>query len=213
MSLPPSHVTHDTRRPGRLWYFIGLLLIVGGVSTFVASLTTQRSKIADQLANLPRLTLPEGGVVVVEEAGVVQVFYEGSPTPGEERVSFDLVDPVLKVVPADVVGAEPLTVMRPERIDGYPMSPTFHGYAMAQFLADAPGRFHVSGTLAHDDPTPATIAVGRFDVAGLLGDWTGVFGGAVAATLGLVVGTVMLALTYLLRHGHRTHRDDTCAAQ
>ncbi len=186
-----------------------MLLIAGGVGLFFFALSVEQRRISQGIDDLARVTLPEGGTFILPMSGEQMIFYEGASTPGTERIAYADIDPALIITPAgDDNVAEPLEVKSMQHIEAYPRGDR-NGLSVARFDAPA-GRYRINGRLLPGDAEhpPANIAIGQLHLRQAMNRWDGVFGGAVAATAGFVIGTVMLILTFLLRRRDFTTRDN-----
>ena len=61
-------------RPGRIWYLVPVLLILGGIAWVVFGFVSLSSKV-DSFA---RVSLPAGGAVTLNHSGGYVVYYEGA---------------------------------------------------------------------------------------------------------------------------------------
>jgi hypothetical protein len=61
-------------RPGRIWYLVPVLLILGGIAWVVFGFVSLSSKV-DSFARVP---LPAGGAVTLNHSGGYVVYYEGA---------------------------------------------------------------------------------------------------------------------------------------
>ncbi len=203
--------TDDLRKasPNVVWYAVGLFMIVGGAGAFAWSLNREATRIAGVVEAMPRVTLPAGGEITIETPGPVQVFYEGAVDGAVGRLAYDKIEPALVVQPVADADAPPLEVRRPAVVNAYYTEREgVNTYAVAQFDVPEAGTYRITGTLAPGDETPSRIAIGRLDIRGAMSNWAGVFGGAVFATLGFVVGSLIFVVTFLLRRRHYTTRQD-----
>lgn len=194
------------QRPSARWYALGVVLIILGCAWFGISLLQQRAALGQQVEALQRITLPAGGHVDLDP-GRVFLYYEAPADPADPPLDYATLKPWLNVTrdgaPPD---APVIGVGRPANVEAYRIGAR-HAYTVATFTAPAPGRYHIAGPLA-PDAADARVAVGRIAVTDMMRDWTGVFGGAVAAIVGSVAGVIVLILTLLLRTGQVTRRDD-----
>jgi hypothetical protein len=187
------------------------MLIVGGAAAFVISLGVEGRRIENRIGGMARVTLPEGGVVELSQAGEQTIFYEGSPHGGP-RLAYTEIEPSLVVTPRSdqrESRAAPLEVRAVEQVEAYPRG-AVNGLSIARFDAPTAGRYRIDGRLLPSDTEhpDAVLAIGQLRLQQMMGRWDGVFGGAVAATLGLVCGTLTLILTFLVRRRQFTTRDD-----
>lgn len=197
-------------RPGRWWYALGALLIVGGAAAFIISLGVETRRSEHRIDAMARVTLPAGGHVRLDEPGPYTLFYEVEADQAEARIPYAQLEPVLLIRPAAPADAQDRVLLEatPVRdVEAYPQDDR-HGYSIARFVAPAAGRYQIGGRLKPGDHPEVTVAVGRLELRRTMGRWDGVFGGAVAATLGLVAGTLTLILTFLVRRRQFTTRDD-----
>lgn len=208
--MHPTTNHDEPARPGAWWYALGALLIVGGAAAFIICLGVETRRIHDRIEGMARVTLPAGGQVRLDEAGSYSIFYEVEAGQVDARIPYAELEPVLLIRPAAPADAQDrgLIEASPVRdVEAYPHDDR-HGYSIARFEAPAAGRYHIGGRLKPGDHPEVTVAVGRLELRRTMGRWDGVFGGAVAATLGLVGGSLTLILTFLVRRRQFTTRDD-----
>lgn len=204
------------QRPGAAWYLLGLVLLVGGAGAFIFSLSVDQQRITERIDAMARITLPEGGAVALDAPGEYALFYEGPADRDAERIAYaELLDPALVIRPVSATGTDVdaprdrvLIEVKPvEAVEAYPRDGR-NGMSIARFEAPEAGRYRITGRLAPGDHAESIIAVGQLNLRDVMGRWDGVFGGAVAATLGFTGGSVILILTLMLRRRQFTTRDD-----
>ena len=60
-------------RPGRIWYLVGLLVLLGGVAWLVVGLVS----VFSQVNAFARVAVPAGGQVSLDHSGGYVIYYEG----------------------------------------------------------------------------------------------------------------------------------------
>jgi hypothetical protein len=99
-SQPPIIAGTGTRpsriRPGRIWYLVPVLLILGGIAWVVFGFVSLSNKV-DSFARVP---LPAGGTVTLNHSGGYVVYYEGPGANSGQIPSFNV-----RIAPAAEVGS------------------------------------------------------------------------------------------------------------
>jgi len=157
-------------RPGRIWYLVPALLILGGIAWVVFGFVSLGSKV-DSFARVP---LPGGGTVALNHSGGYVVYYEGPGANSGQIPSFNV-----RIAPA-----APPAAVAPGSLQTYGGSVnytigTHQGRAVLTLQVVHPGRFVV-------EPSGAGATAAGSDLA---------FGQSIAGSIvGIVLPTVGLIL-------------------
>ena len=155
-------------RPGRIWYLVPVLLILGGIAWVVFGFVSLSSKV-DSFARVP---LPGGGTVALNHSGGYVVYYEGPGAVSGQIPSFNV-----QIAPA----APPAAVGR-RSLKTYGSSVNYtigahQGRAVLTLQVVHPGRFLVV-------PSGASAVAGGSDLA---------FGQSIGGSIvGIVLPTIGL---------------------
>ena len=208
----PDRGSH--RRPARGWYALGLVVMVLGIGAFLWSLRSAQQDVADRLAQMHRFAMPGQTTLRLERPGRYLVYYEkrgrlaGETFDTQQRFSeLPMLDLDVRHEPSDTY----LTIHR--AVDE--TSQIFRGgEANSEFFFDvppqlAPGTFVVDAQHENaqlDDRL--LLSVGPPVVGDLMSSWRGPFGGAATLAFCFVLAAVVVLLTWTLRHGDVTRRND-----
>ncbi|MEO1236684.1 MAG: hypothetical protein AAFX76_07850 [Planctomycetota bacterium] len=201
------------RRPSRGWYGLAFVLMLVGVAAFTASLTVARAQVDETVGRMQRLVAPGQATLTIDRPGTYLVYYERI---GEYRgEAFDTTAvfreaPALDLDVRDDATGEFLHVGQAK----YEKSQTQmfnNGRANSEFVftVATPGDYTV--TAAHKNEgldDRVLLAVGPPVVGSLMSDWRGPFGGAAVLAFTVVAGASIVLVTWMLRHGHVTRRED-----
>ena len=78
LAAPPARI-----RPGRIWYLVAVLALLGGVAVLLFGLRSLSSRVD----SFPRVAIPAGGQVSLSHPGGYVIYYEG---PGASNASFHI---------------------------------------------------------------------------------------------------------------------------
>jgi hypothetical protein len=169
-------------RPGRVWYLLGLALLLGGVAWLVVGLVSLTS----QINSFQRVALPaSGGVISLSHAGSYVVYYE-APGVGSGRLpSFNVrIDP-------DSAGAS-VRSLTPYRSSVTYSLGSRQGRAALALQVTSPGKFLVIAPAAPAVAGGSYLAFGP-SIAG------GIVGTVVAAVLLMLCGLAGLIVPFVVR--------------
>jgi hypothetical protein len=173
-------------RPGRIWYLVPVLLIVGGIASVVFGFVSLSSKI-DSFA---RLSLPAGGNVTLNHSGGYVVYYEGPGADSGQIPSFNV-----RIEPA-----APPAAIAPGSLQSYSGSVNYtigahHGRAVLTLQVVHPGRFLVEASGAGASTGGSDLAFGQSIAGSIVG--------IVLPTIGLILlgvaGGIILFVIRLTR--------------
>lgn len=91
----PSPVIDEPLRPRALWYWIGGLVILGGIIGAIVGFVLGFSGLDDTIDGFERVPYPEGGVVTIDEPGKYVIYGEqpSSFTDANVNAVINLIDP------------------------------------------------------------------------------------------------------------------------
>jgi len=153
LAAPPAKI-----RPGRIWYLVALLAVLGGVAWLVFGFVS----ITSHINSFPRVAVPAGGQVSLDHPGGYVVYYEG---PGAESGQ----------VPAFQVRVIPVSASAAVRsLAAYNSTLTYgigshQGRAVLTLQISQPGQFRVQTPGAASLPAGADLAFGDSFAGGLVG--------------------------------------------
>jgi hypothetical protein len=165
-------------RPGRIWYLVPALLIVGGIAWVVFGFVSLSSKV-DSFARVP---LPAGGTVTLNHSGGYVVYYEGPGANSGHIPSFNV-----QIAPAAAVGS----------LQSYGSSVTYaigtrQGRAVLTLQVVRPGKFVVKPSGAGAATEGSDLAFGQ-SIAGAIV-------GIVLPTIGLIfLGVASWVILFVIR--------------
>ena len=165
-------------RPGRIWYLVPALLIVGGIAWVVFGFVSLSSKV-DSFARVP---LPAGGTVTLNHSGGYVVYYEGPGANSGHIPSFNV-----QIAPAAAVGS----------LQSYGSSVTYaigtrQGRAVLTLQVVHPGKFVVKTPGAGAATEGSDLAFGQ-SIAGAIV-------GIVLPTIGLILlGVASWIILFVIR--------------
>ncbi len=201
--LPPG-------RPSRGWYGLAFVLFLVGLGAFVASINVAKGHVAAAQASLQKFVAPGSTTLDFDEAGQYFVYYEKVGEFNGE--SFDTTQhftemPKLSMRLVDQATGETLPVAKSHDTQTHMYG---HGRANSEFVLDipAPGRYTLTAQHANELDVRLLLAVGPPMVTGLTSDWFGPFGGASLFAFACVVSAVVTLVTWMLRRGYVTRRED-----
>ena len=184
----PSSTAHPSAAPvshpvpSRRWYGLAAVLLLVGVSAFVASLGIARAEVQERLGEMVRVGMPGTAEVPLPGAGRYLVYYERTGELDGER--FDTEDrfPALPKMNVDLYG--PLIGTSGRRVlirSSSTEAQMFNdGHASSEWEFESPGPGTYRLTAMHDNPIDdrVLLAVGPPVADGVLSAWIGPFGGA-----------------------------------
>jgi hypothetical protein len=179
-------------RPGRLWYLLALLLIVGGVAWLVVSVIS----LSHQVNSLQRVPLPQGGHITLASSGGYVVYYEGPGAQSGHFASFHV-----QVLPASP-GAAVASLRQYGSTVTYSVG-GHHGRAVLVLQVTHPGRFRV--VLAGAPSNGSDLAFGSSVASSIVK--------IVVPSIGLVLLGLALALVILILRIVRKSRQRALLAQ
>jgi hypothetical protein len=168
-------------RPGRIWYLIPALLIIGGIAWVVFGFVSLSSRV-DSFARVP---LPAGGTVALNDSGGYVVYYEGPGANSGQTPSFNV--QIAPAAPPAVRG----------RLQSYGSSVTYtigarQGRAVLTLQVVHPGKFAVEPSGAGAATEGSDLAFGQ-SIAGAIV-------GIVLPTIGLIfLGAVSWIILFVIR--------------
>jgi len=168
-------------RPGRIWYLIPILLILGGIAWVVFGFVSLSSQV-DSFARVP---LPSGGTIALNHAGGYVVYYEGPGANSGQIPSFNV-----RIAPA----APPAAV---GSLRTYGSSVTYtigshHGRAVLTLQVVHPGKFVVEASGASAVAGGSDLAFGQSIGSSIVG--------IVLPTIGLIfLGIASWIILFIIR--------------
>jgi len=177
--------------PGRIWYFVAVLLALAGLAGagyFVYSNLDELTR------GLVQIEVP-GEKVLTLEPGHYTIFHEHQSTvDGRIYSGTDVTGLVVRVAPVD--GGEPLALEQPGVTSSYSLGGR-SGYAVLVFDVTEPGDYRLTAGYAQgEEKSKAVLAVGRGMTGGILST---VFSAIGIAFLGFAVAAVVAVMTYRRR--------------
>jgi hypothetical protein len=179
---PPIIAAGRSRvRPGRIWYLVPVLLILGGIAWVVFGFVSLSSKV-DSFARVP---LPAGGTITLNRGGGFVVYYEGPGANSGQIPSF-----IVRIRPA----APPAAF---GHLQSYGSSINYaigahQGRAVLTLQVVHPGRFLVKPSGAGAATVGSDLAFGQSIAGSIVG--------IVLPTLGLVfLGIASGILLFVIR--------------
>jgi len=168
-------------RPGRIWYLIPVLLILGGIAWVAFGFVSLSSKV-DSFARVP---LPAGGNVTLSPSGGYVVYYEGPGANSGQIPSFNVrIEPV----------APPAAVSSLQSYGGsvnYAIG-AHQGRAVLTLQVAHPGKFLVEPSGAGEATVGSDLAFGQSVAASIVG--------IVLPTLGLIfLGVATWIILFVIR--------------
>src|SRR5436190_2411454 len=143
-AAPPARI-----RPGRIWYLVAVLVILGGFGW----LTFGVLSVSSHIDSFPRVAVPQGGHVSLDHSGAYVVYYEGPGADSAGRIPAFQV----RVIPASPAAARSLTP--------YTSTLTYsigshQGRAVLTLQVSRPGRFTVETSGGSGVPAGSDLAFG-----------------------------------------------------
>ena len=172
-ATPPARL-----RPGRVWYWVALLVFVAGMAWLALGLVL----LNDRIDSFERVAVPGSGEVSLDHSGEYVIYYEG-PGAAEGNVPpFDVT-----VNPA----AAPAAVQSLDFYSGVGLNYSFfgrEGRAVLTLEVTQPGRFLIEATT--DAPVVASsLAVG----SSIAGDFVRIGLPSAIATVAAIGGAIVIA--------------------
>jgi hypothetical protein len=165
-------------RPGRIWYLVPVLLILGGIASVVFGFVSLSSTV-DSFARVP---LPAGGTITLNHSGGYVVYYEGPGASSGQIPRFNV-----RIAPAAAIGSLRTYAGTVNYTIG-----TRQGRAVLTLQVVHPGKFLVEASGAGAAPVGSDLAFGQS-----LG---GAIVGIVLPTIGLIfLGVASWILLFVIR--------------
>jgi hypothetical protein len=176
-------------RPGRIWYLVPALLILGGIAWVVFGFVSLGSKV-DSFARVP---LPGGGTVALNHSGGYVVYYEGPGAGSGQIPSFNV-----RIAPA-----APPAAVAPGSLQTYAGSVnytigTHQGRAVLTLQVVHPGNFAVEPSGAGATAAGSDLAFGQSIAGSIVG--------IVLPTIGLILLGIASWITLFVIRLTRTRR-------
>src|SRR5215472_13743213 len=139
-------------RPGRIWYLVPALLIIGGIAWVVFGFVSL-SNTVDSFARAP---LPAGGTVALNHSGGYVVYYEGPGASSGQIPSFNV----------QIAPAAPPAAIAAGSLKSYGSSVTYaigtrQGRAVLTLQVTHPGKFVVATSGAGAATQGSDLAFGQ----------------------------------------------------
>ena len=199
------------RVPSRGWYGLAFFVLLIGLVAYVASINVGRARTAAMIEKLQPFSAPGQATLTLDEAGAYAIFYEKvGRRDGED---FDLREtfPVLPKMNLTLTDAATGQEIEHRPVESFAIYRTAgrEGYSEWAFSLAEPTTLRIEANVVGADPGDQRfpLAVGKLPVQQLTADWRGVFGGAAVLAFAFVVGSVTIIVTWMLRHGGPTRRD------
>ena len=181
-------------RPGRIWYLVGLLVLLGGVAWLVVGLVS----VFSHVNSFARVAVPAGGQVSLDHSGGYVIYYEGPGAQSGRIPAFQV-----RVTPASAGAAV-------RSLGTYNGSLTYsngshQGSAVLTIQVTHPGRFTVETPGGTGLPAGSDLAFGDSFGGGLVAS---IVGGVLLILAGLAVLIVIFVIRLV-----KTNRVKSAAAQ
>ncbi|WP_432799237.1 hypothetical protein [Poriferisphaera sp. WC338] len=148
---------------------------------------------------LQRVVVPGGGVVMFEEKGEYEMYYEYVSEVGGVKYQTPSEWPGAVVKIKDLETGLPVFVA-PNAYESTYSTPTYSGKLMGKFGIPHPGRYEISGSYPYGVHGPSVVmAVGDMPVGLLILGIVAVAGGALLGALFFAAGVVVLIVIMLRR--------------
>ena len=149
-------------RPGRIWYLVGLLVLLGGVAWLVVGMVS----VFSHVNSFARVAVPAGGQVSLDHSGGYVIYYEGPGAQSGRIPAFQV-----RVTPASAGAAV-------RSLGTYNGSLTYsngshQGSAILTIQVTHPGRFTVETPGGTDLPPGSDLAFGDSFGGGLVASIVG----------------------------------------
>jgi hypothetical protein len=170
-------------RPGRIWYVVPVLLILGGIAWVVFGFVSLSSKVN----SFARVPLPAGGMVALNHSGGYVVYYEGPGAVSGRIPSFNV----------QIAPAAPPAAVRRDSLQSYGSSVNYtigahQGRAVLTLQVVHPGRFVVEPSGAGAATTGSDLAFGQSIAGSVVG--------IVLPTIGLIfLGVASWIILFVIR--------------
>ncbi len=178
---PPAAAPRVKVRPGRIWYLVPLLVLLGGVAWLVLGLVS----LSSQIDSFPRVPLPAGGQISLDHTGGYTVYYEG---PGASSGHI----PAFRVRVVPVSPGASVTSLAPYNGSVTYVIGSHEGRAVLTMQVAGAGRFAVQ------IPEGSGLAAGSYLAfgSGVVG---GIVGTAVPSGLLILLGFAGLVVLLIVR--------------
>lgn len=209
-------------KPSRGWYFLAFALMLIGCGAFVASLQFAQDQVNQAVGSMQRVVAPGQTEMVFEQPGDYLVYYEKVGTHDGE--DFDTTG-VFRETPALDIDVQhqasgKFVTVRQAKFDKGESQIFNEGRANSEFVFTLPAEHFAANdaapasyivTASHENPDldhRVLLAVGPPVVGSLMSDWRGPFGGAALLAFAFVISATTVLVTWTLRNGRVTRRDD-----
>lgn len=217
-AAPPSPPPAERRVPSRGWYGLSFVLMIIGVAAFTASLNAARSEVANRLDAMQRFVVPGSVALHFDRPGRYLVYYEKIGAFDGEDFDTTAQFPELPKIDFDVLHNATGGFLNVERAEDTESQMFNHGRANSEFAFTLPPEhfntdsqtvpYTFTATHENEIDDRLLIAVGPPVVGQLMSDWRGPFGGAAVLAFAFVVSATTVLVTWMLRHGKVTRRED-----
>jgi hypothetical protein len=168
-------------RPGRIWYLVALLALLGGAAWLSIGLLS----VSSHIDAFPRVAIPAGGQITLDHSGGYVVYYEGPGAQSGRIPAFRV-----RVTPASASAAV-------QSLAPYNSTVTYafgsrEGRAVLSMQISHPGRFSVETHGANNVPAGSHLAFGDSIVGGIAGT-------AVPSALLILAGIIGLVVIFIIR--------------
>lgn len=179
------------KRPGRVGFWIGGLLIVAGVVVAVTGLVIGIRSIGETVDGYQRVSARSGGSIQLDDAGSYRVFFEGAGADdgfGAPGVF-------------SIIGPDGQEVLLESDFSSENYSVNGHsGRKIAKFRAPTAGRYQIRPVTNDGGPITGTLAIGK---RGPTGSIFAILGGIFGGLALFVVGAVVLIVSGVRRSRSR----------
>jgi hypothetical protein len=176
-------------RPGRVWYLIPLLMVIGGVAWLVLGVAS----FTHQIDDMARVTVPPGGTVSLSHSGDYTVYYEAKGASSRALPSFEVV--IRPTSPSQ--GKPSLTSY------GHDLTYDFgshEGRAVLNLHVASAGQYQVAAPSAPRVAGGSDLAFGPDLTAGVVG---AIVGGILLLGAGIVVWLILLIVRIVRKSSMR----------
>jgi len=197
------------RSPSRGWYGVAAAVLLIGVAAFASSLGVARAQVQERLAQMVRVVVPGEGVLALTRAGRHLVYYDRLGEAGGEQIDTRERFAALPKMNADLYGPDGTRV--PLTRSSATEAQMFNGGLASsewEFEAPGPGTYRLTATHVNPIDDRVLLAVGPPVADGVLSAWTGPFGGASVLAFCFVFAAIVALVTWAVRRGDVTERDD-----
>ncbi|MEM1110125.1 MAG: hypothetical protein AAGH99_15675 [Planctomycetota bacterium] len=217
----------DRPKPSRSWYLLAVAVIFIGGGAFWASIVFAQDRVDAIVGSMQRVVVPGSAEMTFTQPGDYLVYYEKIGTYlGED---FDTTGvfreaPLLDIDVQHTDTGEYVEV-RQAKYDQSQSQVFNHGRANSEFIFTLPPEHFLPTESNGEQPAAAKyvvtaahenvgledrvlLAVGPPVVGSMMSDWKGPFGGAALLAFAFVISVTTFLVTWTLRNGTVTRRDD-----